>query len=173
MLNVSPGANRELSEWYNCPCRPDHGTSVNCRVRMWRGGLRSSLLLPPLSFGGASIAKPSLRFHILLIEPDMRMIGPHSAHPALGQDITPSYAKSHPYSTRLNNSELCYPGVQQASVIPTTTTATTWVASRFPINLEFFLHFSMQYFLQLPYVFGVDRVTPISCTSPRSVSVLN
>ena len=65
------------------------------------------------------------------------MIGPHSAHPALGQDITPSYAKSHPYSTGLNNSELCYPDVQQASVIPTTTTATTWVVSRFPCCARF------------------------------------
>ncbi len=45
------------------------------RVRMWRGGLRfsSAYLLPPLSVGGASIAGPSLRFHILLIEPDMRI----------------------------------------------------------------------------------------------------
>jgi hypothetical protein len=40
---------------------------------MWRGGLRFSLQLPPLSFGGASIAKPSLRFHTLLIKPDMRI----------------------------------------------------------------------------------------------------
>ena len=28
--------------------------------------------LPPLSSGGVSIAQPSLRFHILLIEPDVR-----------------------------------------------------------------------------------------------------
>ena len=40
---------------------------------MWRVGLRFSLLLPPLSYGGASIAKPSLRFHILLIELDMQI----------------------------------------------------------------------------------------------------
>jgi len=45
------------------------------RVRMWRGGLRFSLLLPPLSSGGASIAKPSLRFHILLVEPDRPISG--------------------------------------------------------------------------------------------------
>ena len=32
----------------------------------------SAYLLPPLSSGGASIAGPSLRFHILLIEPDRR-----------------------------------------------------------------------------------------------------
>lgn len=29
-------------------------------------------LCPPLSFGGASLAEPSLRFHIPLIEPDVR-----------------------------------------------------------------------------------------------------
>ena len=33
----------------------------------------TAYLLPPLSSGGASIAVPSLRFHILLIEPDMRI----------------------------------------------------------------------------------------------------
>jgi hypothetical protein len=27
-LNVSPGAHRELREWYNCPLRPDQGTSA-------------------------------------------------------------------------------------------------------------------------------------------------
>src|SRR6202007_233436 len=30
-------------------------------------------LLPPLSFGGASLARPWLRFHIPLIEPDMQI----------------------------------------------------------------------------------------------------
>jgi len=30
-------------------------------------------LLPPLSSGGALVAKPSLRFHIPLIEPDMQI----------------------------------------------------------------------------------------------------
>src|SRR5271169_5189006 len=43
-------------------------------------------LLPPLSSGGALVARPWLRFHIPLIEPDMRI----SLHPALGQDLTPS-----------------------------------------------------------------------------------
>src|SRR6516165_2406494 len=43
-------------------------------------------LLPPLSSGGALVARPWLRFHIPLIEPDMRI----SLHPALGQDVTPS-----------------------------------------------------------------------------------
>jgi hypothetical protein len=31
------------------------------------------ICLPPLSSGGASIAGPSLRFHVLLIEPDMQI----------------------------------------------------------------------------------------------------
>src|SRR5262245_7200720 len=30
-------------------------------------------LLPPLSFGGASLARPWLRFHIPLIEPDVQI----------------------------------------------------------------------------------------------------
>jgi hypothetical protein len=33
----------------------------------------TSYLSPPLSSGGASIAQPSLRFHILLIEPDKQI----------------------------------------------------------------------------------------------------
>ena len=136
---------------------------------MWRGGLRVNL----------AVSAPFVWrcLNSLTITPFPHP--PHRTghadfpHPALGQNIMPSYAKSHPYPTRLNNSELCYPGVQQTSVILTTATATTWVDSCFPINLGFFLHFSMQYFLQFPYVIGVDRVTPISCTSPHPVSVLN
>jgi len=34
--------------------------------------LGAAYLFPPLSFGGASLAGPSLRFHILLIEPGMQ-----------------------------------------------------------------------------------------------------
>ena len=45
------------------------------RVRRWRGVVR-------LACG----AHQTVRFHPLLIEPDMRI----SLHPALGQDITPS-----------------------------------------------------------------------------------
>jgi hypothetical protein len=35
--------------------------------------LGRTYLLPPLSFGGASIVPPWLRFHIPLIEPDMQI----------------------------------------------------------------------------------------------------
>jgi hypothetical protein len=40
---------------------------------MWRGGLGATYLLPALSFAGASIASPCFRFHIPLIEPDVRI----------------------------------------------------------------------------------------------------
>ena len=39
---------------------------------MWRGGYSRTYLLPPLSSGGALVVQPWLRFHIPLIEPDMR-----------------------------------------------------------------------------------------------------
>ena len=35
--------------------------------------LGSGCLLPPLSFGGAQVPGPSLRFHTPLIEPDMQI----------------------------------------------------------------------------------------------------
>jgi hypothetical protein len=41
-------------------------------------------LLPPLSSGGALVARPWLRFHIPLIEPGLVDL----PHPALGQDLT-------------------------------------------------------------------------------------
>jgi len=40
---------------------------------MWRGGLGANYLLPALSAAGASIASPCFRFHIPLIEPDVRI----------------------------------------------------------------------------------------------------
>jgi hypothetical protein len=41
---------------------------------MWRGGLGSAYLLPALSSAGASLASPCFRFHIPLIEPDVRIV---------------------------------------------------------------------------------------------------
>jgi hypothetical protein len=40
---------------------------------MWRGGLGAAYLLPALSSADASIASPCFRFHIPLIEPDVRI----------------------------------------------------------------------------------------------------
>jgi hypothetical protein len=39
---------------------------------MWRGGLGAAYLFPALSSAGASLASPCFRFHIPLIEPDVR-----------------------------------------------------------------------------------------------------
>jgi hypothetical protein len=44
-----------------------------CGVEMWRGGLGAAYLLPALSSAGASIASPCFRFHIPLIESDVRI----------------------------------------------------------------------------------------------------
>jgi hypothetical protein len=40
---------------------------------MWRGGVGAAYRLPALSFAGASLAPPCFRFHIPLIEPDVRI----------------------------------------------------------------------------------------------------
>jgi hypothetical protein len=39
---------------------------------MWRGGLGLAYLFPALSFAGVSLSRPCFRFHIPLIEPDVR-----------------------------------------------------------------------------------------------------
>ena len=40
---------------------------------MWRGSLGEAYRLPTLSSVGASLAPPCVRFHIPLIEPDVRI----------------------------------------------------------------------------------------------------
>jgi hypothetical protein len=40
---------------------------------MWRGGVGTAYQLPALSSAGASLASPCFRFHIPLIEPDVRI----------------------------------------------------------------------------------------------------
>src|ERR1700724_2190005 len=40
---------------------------------MWRGGVGAAYRLPALSSAGASLASPCFRFHIALIEPDVRI----------------------------------------------------------------------------------------------------
>jgi hypothetical protein len=47
--------------------------AYKCGVEMWRGGLGAAYLLPALSAAGASIASPCFRFHIPLVEPDVRI----------------------------------------------------------------------------------------------------
>ena len=62
---------------------------------MWRGGPRYSLSVAAPSFGGASIALPSLRFHTSIIDPTCRF-------PASGSRTRhmPLHTKGHPQFTR-------------------------------------------------------------------------
>ena len=52
--------------------RAGRGVSVG-GVEVWRGGCRWNISVAPLSSSGASLARPWLRFHTLLIEPDWRI----------------------------------------------------------------------------------------------------
>ena len=87
----------------------------------------TAYLLPPLSSGGASIAEPSLRFHILLIEPDMQI----SRIRLSDKTDMPLHTKGHPQFTRQQHRAV-YPGVHQSSILHITANATTWVVIRFP-----------------------------------------
>jgi hypothetical protein len=49
------------------------GKFSHCGVEVWRGGLGGTYRLPALSFAGASLFPPCFRFHIPLIEPDVRI----------------------------------------------------------------------------------------------------
>ena len=49
-------------------------------------------LLPPLSFGGARVPKPWLRFHTPLIEPDMRITRIRLSDKTDTPSLTPRYA---------------------------------------------------------------------------------
>jgi hypothetical protein len=48
------------------------GLRIRVESRCDAVALGSAYLFPPLSFGGVSLAEPWLRFHIPLIEPDVR-----------------------------------------------------------------------------------------------------
>jgi len=118
---------------------------------MWRGGLRFSLLLPPLSFGGTSIAEPSLRFHILLIEPDKQFSRIRLS------DKTHTFA--HETSSAVHpayNTGPCSLRVHRPSILRTTANATTWVVVRSPDHKsKFFLRFSMWCLPQRSHITGV------------------
>ena len=61
----SPGKTRSRRD----PVKPTRMVELECgAVTVGR-----TYLLPPLSFGGALLVRPWLRFHIPLIEPDMQI----------------------------------------------------------------------------------------------------
>src|SRR6266404_1434441 len=55
------------------PTTPRHFSTASVESRCGAVALGRTYLLPPLSFGGASMVPPWLRFHIPLIEPDMQI----------------------------------------------------------------------------------------------------
>ena len=79
---------RRRRSYRQCPINHNR-TAAFGRVRMWRGGLRFSLsVTAPFVWRCLRPAVPSLRFHILLIEPDMRitrtgLTRPSRLHPRL------------------------------------------------------------------------------------------
>ena len=58
--------------YFGSPVSPSSGP-VLVESRCGAVALGKTYLLPPLSFGGASMVPPWLRFHIPLIEPDMQI----------------------------------------------------------------------------------------------------
>ena len=58
---------------WNVAIEPNWPKIPHCGVEMWRGGLGAAYLWPALSSAGASLAAPCFRFHIPLIEPDVRI----------------------------------------------------------------------------------------------------
>ena len=139
------------------------------RVRMWRGGLRFSLLLPPLSFDGASIAQPSLRFHILLIKPDRQI-----SRIRLSDKTSRLRTRKVRCSSLDPRHRTVYPGVQQPSVLHITVNATTWAFIRFPnYHSGSFFASTCGTFRSSRTSSELPRVAPISCASPLPAPVLN
>ena len=136
---------------------------------MGRGGLRLNLLLPPLSLSGASIAKPSLRFHILLIKPD---------RPFSGIRLSDKTSRLRTRKVRCSpldpQHRAVYPGVQQSSALHITANTITWAVIRFPNDYSgSFFTSACGTCRSFRTLSELTRVTPISCALPLSVPVLN
>jgi len=67
--SVTRRLSRSLSITENTPLTAAHSYKSRCGAV----ALGKTYLLPPLSFGGASMVPPWLRFHIPLIEPDLQI----------------------------------------------------------------------------------------------------
>ncbi len=129
----------------------------------------STYLLPPLSSGGASIAVPSLRFHILLIEPDMQISRIRLS------DKTHAFAHERLCAVHPTHSTgPCCPGVHRPSVLHTTANATTWAVIRFPDrNPGSSFASACGAFRSSRTLPEFPRVAPISRALPLSAPVLN
>ena len=72
-LNSQRGTRTSGPKNFQSSAKKDFFNTIG-RVGMWRGGFRfEHICFPPLSFGGALLVRPWLRFHIPLIEPDMQI----------------------------------------------------------------------------------------------------
>jgi hypothetical protein len=102
-------------------------TGKNGRVRMWRGGLRSSL----------SVAAPFVwrclnsRTITPFPHPPHRTGHADFPHPALGQGSMPLHTEGHAQLPDPHTG-LCFPGVHQSSVQHITANVTTWARIGFP-----------------------------------------
>ena len=130
----------------------------------------TAYLLPPLSSGGASIAVPSLRFHILLIEPDMQIsrirLSDKTACLCTRKVIRSSPDLQH---------RIVYPGVPRPGVLHITANATTWVVIHFPNNNpgSYFASACDAFRSACTLLPEFTRVAPISHALPLSAPVLN
>jgi len=89
--------------------------------------LGAAYLFPPLSLGGASLAGPSLRFHILLIEPGMQN------YRARLSDKTHAFAHERSAAgPPTHRTGPCYPGVQRPGELQTTAKVAAWASSCSP-----------------------------------------
>ena len=129
----------------------------------------TAYLLPPLSSGGASIAVPSLRFHILLIELD-RQISRIQLSDKNSRLRTRKVIRSSPDSQH----EAVYPDVHRPSNLRTTANTTSWAVIRFPDrNPGSSFASACGTFRSSHTLLEFARVAPISHALPLSVPVLN
>ena len=103
------------------------GLVLSVESRCGAVAVGAAYLFPPLSSGGASIAGPSLRFHILLIEPDMQI-----SRIRLSDKTAYLCTRKVIRSSPDNSTGPCCPGVHRPVVLHITAHATTWVVIDFP-----------------------------------------
>ena len=129
----------------------------------------TAYLLPPLSSGGASLAVPSLRFHILLIEPDMQIY-----RIRLSDKTVCLCTRKVICSSSNPRTGSCNPGVQRPGVQHTTANATTWAVTGFPDRTPGSSFASACGAFRSSRTLPVfPRVAPISRALPLSAPVLN
>ena len=143
--------------------------AVSGRVRMWRGGLRTSLSVP------APFVWRCLNSWAITPFPHPPHRTGHAdlPHPALGQELTPSHTKGHPQFTRQQHRAV-HPSAHRPGVLHITANVTTWVDIRFPDrNPGSSFASACGAFRCSRTLPEFTRVAPISCALLLSAPVLN